>query len=560
MQADALLPATPAGSRPARDALLVAVLALVVRLLALLEVRGSLWNEVLLGDARHFAAWGEQIAAGNWLGSEVFYQAPLYPYLLGLLTWLFGSAQLPVQLLQITCAALAIGVLTRATARAFSPGVGRIAGGLLALYGPALWYDLQVEKTSLAVSLTVLLSAFLLGQHASARRWFGAGLMLGALALLRENALILGIPLALASTAGAGRRRRLVALAGGVALWLLPVAVRNHALGGAFLPTTSNVGVNFYIGNGPEADGMYRPLVAGRGHPEHEREDATRIASELTGRSLTPHEVSAFWLAEAREGIAESPGRFAALLARKVRLLCDGSEIMDSVAFEVFQDESLVLRILAWLSFGLLLPLAAAGLVLACSEVGARRIGLAAGLLALSILAFFVVGRFRLGLVPLLAPLAALTLVRGHRSSRRGPALIVLLATGILCAWPLELPGDARSTSYANLASELMRRGDPLRAEAAAARAREFDRSSAEAAYNHGLALRALGRAREAREPFEEAARLEPAYEADCLAEIGAILATTGDPDGAREYLMRALSLDPHHEQAGRYLRALDGR
>src|SRR6185436_20867585 len=95
----------------------------------------------------------------------------------------------------------------------------------------------------------------------------------------------------------AGRTPRVAALAAGFALVLAPVALRNHALGGGFLPTTSNAGVNFYIGNGAEADGEYRPLVAGRGHPDHEREDARRIAQDLSGRSLTAGEVSGFWFA-----------------------------------------------------------------------------------------------------------------------------------------------------------------------------------------------------------------------------------------------------------------------
>lgn len=561
MQADAPLPAATTGPRPARDALVVASLALLVRLVALLELRGSAWNEVLLGDARHFSEWGERIAAGDWLGSEVFYQAPLYPYLLGLLARLFDSAQLPVQLLQIGLAALAAGVLTRATARAFTPLAGRIAGTLLALYGPAIWYDLQVEKTSLAVSLSALLAAWLMESAPSVRRTFGAGLALGALALLRENALVLLVPLALASLAGGpGRARRLTALLGGVALWLVPVGLRNQALGGAFLPTTSNAGVNFYIGNGLDADGMYQPLVAGRGHPDHEREDATRLARTLSGRDLAPHEVSAFWFARSGQRIAEDPAHFLALLGRKALLLCNATEIMDAVAFEVFQDESRVLRLLSWFSFALVLPLAVAGFVLARERPGARRLALAAGLVGLSIVAFFVVARFRLGLVPFLLPLAGLAVSEARVSTRKGAALASFLATALVCLWPLELPGDPRATSHANLASELLRRGDLVGAEQAAARATALDPGSPEAAFNHGLTLRHLGREREALAPFERAAVLEPSYEADCLAEIGAIRAALGDRDGAREALTRALQLEPGNPQAQRYMQALDAR
>src|SRR6185436_12349820 len=217
----------------------------------------------------------------------------------------------------------------------------------------------------------------------------------------------------------AGRTPRVAALAAGFALVLAPVALRNHALGGGFLPTTSNAGVNFYIGNGAEADGQYRPLIAGRGHPDHEREDARRIAQDLAGHELSPDGVSGFWFARAFSEIRDEPGHFAWLLAHKARLLAWHGEIMDAVALEVLEDESLVLRVLGFLSFGVLLLLALAGSVCAWGRRHAGFTLAAAALLALSILAFFVVGRFRLGLVPFLLPFAGIALFEMRSSPRR---------------------------------------------------------------------------------------------------------------------------------------------
>ena len=34
----------------------------------------------MMGDAQSYHAWAQEIAAGNWIGDDVFYQAPLYPY------------------------------------------------------------------------------------------------------------------------------------------------------------------------------------------------------------------------------------------------------------------------------------------------------------------------------------------------------------------------------------------------------------------------------------------------------------------------------------------------
>jgi len=551
----------PGGGLPARAGLGIFFLALVVRLWALTELAGSPWNDVLLGDARHFDEWGQRIAAGDWRGGEVFYQAPLYPYFLGCVYALFGHATRLVRVLQCCLGALAATWIARGTRSFASPRASVAAGCLAALYAPAIWYDLQIEKTSLATSLSAALFLVMVTRSEQRTpRWpVLAGITLGALTLLRENAAILLLPLAWAfGRERSERARRLAALAAGFALVLLPVALRNRALGGGFLPTASNAGVNFYIGNGAEADGEYRPLVAGRGHPDHEREDAHRIAEDLSGRALSPGAVSWFWFTLALGEIRDEPGHFALLLLQKLRLLAHADEIMDAVAFEVFRDESLVLRVLALLSFGVLLPLALAGAAAAWGRPHAGVTLASAALVALSIVAFFVVGRFRLGVVPFLLPFAGIALAEAWSSARRIPALGLLALGALLAFCPLPSSGDPRSTSYANLASELLRRDDAEGAERWAREARARDPGSAEAAFNLGAALRRREKLAEAVEPFTAAMRLEPAYEADCLAELGAIRALTGDPDGARELLQRALALDPQHPIARRNLEALE--
>jgi tetratricopeptide (TPR) repeat protein len=74
------------------------------------------------------------------------------------------------------------------------------------------------------------------------------------------------------------------------------------------------------------------------------------------------------------------------------------------------------------------------------------------------------------------------------------------------------------------------------------------------------VALRRQERHAEAAEPFEAAMRLEPDYAADCLAELGAIRALSGDPSRAHELLLRALALAPEHPEARRYLDSLGER
>src|SRR5580765_5882555 len=64
--------------------------ALVLRLIYLWQIAAIPLFENLAGDGRVYDEWAQRIAAGDWLGQGVFYQAPLYPYFLGVLQFVVG--------------------------------------------------------------------------------------------------------------------------------------------------------------------------------------------------------------------------------------------------------------------------------------------------------------------------------------------------------------------------------------------------------------------------------------------------------------------------------------
>src|SRR6476661_9684268 len=76
------------------------LVAFAVRLLNLWQSRHSPYFTVLMGDARGYDEWARQIANGDWLGHDVFYQAPLYPYFLGVLYRVAGRNLLVVRVCQ----------------------------------------------------------------------------------------------------------------------------------------------------------------------------------------------------------------------------------------------------------------------------------------------------------------------------------------------------------------------------------------------------------------------------------------------------------------------------
>ena len=244
-------------------------LALVVRLLHLWQLSASPFfgPHALMGDSAGYDRWAQRIAAGDWLGGEVFYQAPLYPYLLGMIYTIAGRDLAIVRLCQAVLGAGSCVLLAAAGWRFFSWRVGLVAGVLLAVYAPAIFMDATIQKSAidlflLCFLLWLLARTFpmeLAGWESvrvegwGTRTWLGIGVALAALSLSRENALVFAVAILfwlwLESRALAEPRRRWGRAAGlllvGMALVLLPVAVRNTAVGGGVHLTTSQFCPNF---------------------------------------------------------------------------------------------------------------------------------------------------------------------------------------------------------------------------------------------------------------------------------------------------------------------------
>src|SRR5436190_22230792 len=120
--------------------------ALGIRLFHIWQIRRAPFFDVLMGDARGYDAWARRIAAGEWSGRDVFYQAPLYPYFLGLIYSVAGRSLLIVRISQAVIGATACVLLGLTGWRLFSQRVGVVAGLALALYAPAIFLESLLQK------------------------------------------------------------------------------------------------------------------------------------------------------------------------------------------------------------------------------------------------------------------------------------------------------------------------------------------------------------------------------------------------------------------------------
>ena len=116
-------------------------IALVVRLVYLYQLRGTVLFSVLIGDGRVYDEWAQRIASGQGFGSDVFYQTPLYPSVLALIYRVAGHDVFAVRIVQAVWGAMSCALLALAAGCLFDRRVGVVAGFLLALYGPAVFFD-----------------------------------------------------------------------------------------------------------------------------------------------------------------------------------------------------------------------------------------------------------------------------------------------------------------------------------------------------------------------------------------------------------------------------------
>jgi tetratricopeptide (TPR) repeat protein len=588
-----ILPSSSATARDGRRTLpytaAIFAVALAVRLLHVWLLRRSPFFEALLGDARGYDEWARRIAGGEWIGTDVFYQAPLYPYFLGVIYKVFGHSLLMVRVIQAIMGAGSCALLAVAGYRFFSRRVGIIAGFALAVYAPAIFFDALLQKSVLDlffISLSLALIGGLVDDPRVPARWFGLGLAMGGLSLTRENALVFvvvilawallrrdpieaaydsnrakrtrtkgagaGPPGPNARALPAGRLRIAALFVAGLAVVLLPVAVRNYAVGGGFYLTTSQFGPNFFIGNNPQADGTYSSLRFGRGAPEYERTDATELAEHALGRTLSPAEVSSYWTDRALDFITGRPGDWLRLVGRKVLLLVNATEMLDTEAQESHAEWSWPLRIGGIFGhFGLLTPLAVIGLALCWRD--RRRLAVLyvmLGVYALSVVMFYVFARYRLPLVPMLLLFAAAGLAalpawirRPSRATLAGLAAAVV-ATAVVCNWPVLSKPLMMAITETNLAVALQAEGRIDEAEAHYERAIQLQPDYAPAYNNLGVMQRAAGRVDEAIATYERALLLKGDYP-DAHYNLANALLERNRPQEAAEHFRIALRSIP---------------
>ena len=532
---------------------------LVLRIWYFSDLTSQPWFGYPLVDALTFDRTALGILRDGYQGA--FSRPPLYPLFLAAVYSLFGHNTTAVVWVQFALGLAALVPAYRLGERWFGARAALAGVWIGACYPLRIFF----EAETLDVTLFTFLFLFATWQiwqaieKESPARMFLAGLLFGAAALTRPN-ILLALPFIAAGAAFALRVgwKKLPALgavgAMGVALAIAPAASHNWRAEGAFIPVAANGGVNFFLGNERGATGqtsvppglrweqtMVRPLRAGR--------------FSLSGQDR-------WWYARAMEEIRAAPGRWLRLLGTKTALLLSAAESSNNKALEHFTAVSFPVRHYRWW-FGVLVCLALAGLVTRPGGAAVCFASVIAGF-GVSVVLFFVSERYRLPLVPLLAPAAAagagevLSAIR-LRYWIRAAGLAALCCAAGLGVFPDWFgAGRERIDADFQMGQVFLMRNEPKRALASLEKARVSDPQNPDVLNSLGAARVSLGDLDGAESAYRQA--LELGDYGEIWFNLGVVAERRGAGHGAvaAECYRRAIAINPADGRPRANLEALE--
>lgn len=414
------------------------VLAFVVRLIYVHQFSGFPTFYHLNIDQEYYNLWAKKIVSEGLLGKEIYEMTPLYAYFLAFIYGFISSSLYVVRLIQIIFGSLTVVFIYKLAWQLFdSRRIALISGLAAVFYGVFILYDGMVMKPFLSVFLAVMSLYWLTKLDGkSPAKFLLPGALVGLLILVRENAMLLigGIPLCFFIKEGLGKAavKRSAFFVIGAVLMILPVTLRNYAVGGEFVPITSGGGEVFYMAYYEGSNGYYVPPdFIKTANPLAEHEEFRQEAIRRTGRQMTRKESSDYWSSEGFKYFRKDPGRQLYLLYRKFIVFWNFYETPDNQNLYFMRVMTPAMRYT--LGFGIIAPLGILGFFVSL-KYWRRLLVIYAFFLAYmaSVLITFYISRYRVPTVPILIIFSALYLDWLYTRLRDGSVRQLAVSLAIL--------------------------------------------------------------------------------------------------------------------------------
>ena len=239
----------------------ILLLAALLRLGAIAE-----FHSPLISDDKDYDAIARAVVHGegySFEGKPTAYRLPAYPLVLAGTYFLFGEHHYPVKILQMILDTYSCFLLYAIGKKLFSAQVGLLAAAILALFPIQILYVTHLMTETIFTTIFLLIIWRVVANESEAlnvRNDLLLGALIGIGVLFRSPIGLLPFVI-LIYRWKAGFSTRQILRSGALMflamfLVLLPWLVRNY-IEFQKVTVTSNGGVNFWIGNHPDASGSY---------------------------------------------------------------------------------------------------------------------------------------------------------------------------------------------------------------------------------------------------------------------------------------------------------------
>lgn len=525
-------------------------------------------------DVLYYQQWAQNIAGGKWLGAEVFYGMPLFPYFLAVLYRLTFANLFLIRLIHLLLGSMSCVLIYLIAKKIFSTKTAYLAAALAVTNFILIYYDWLMMPVTLIIflSLAIILALLSLDLNSKKSDWGILGVLIG-LGILSDGKFLIFFALLFGYLLTLYRQKIQHAafkiffpLLFGVVLVLSLVTLRNRLVSNDWVMVSAHGGINFYIGNNPQADGTFEnPAFL---HPDHEGhiEGPRIMAEESLKRKLKPSEVSDFWSKKGWDFIKNSPKKYADLFFRKFYLFFVENEFCHDIDLILQQKWKQALDVN---SFRVICPLAILGILATIRRN--RQTSLLVFFIASQLiftLMFFLITRHRATVLPFFIIFEAVGISWVIVEIRKRDITKLALATlafFLLFAMlrPEPVNPDLRNFLYFSKSGPIYAQwGDMKKAREQYLSALKLQPFDTNTLYNLGNTYIEEGNAPEAIKIFTKVLRLNP-LDSDALFNLAYADDQNGNTAAAKEMYTKVLELQPQsndaHFQLGNIFR-LEGR
>jgi hypothetical protein len=331
-----------------------------------------------------------------------------------------------------------------------------------------------------------------------------------------------------------------------------PCWIHNYLIARDPVFLSAHSGINFWIGNNPDANGYPRFPPGLRAGQAAMLEDSITSAETAAGRQLKRAEVSAYWAAKAKSFISQDFGGWSKLLFTKLRNFWSAFQYDDLSIITNLREQGII-----WpgLYFGVVASFALPGILLGWWYAPPSRwITAAIVLHMVALLSVFITERYRLLIVPGLLLFAAFGLSIFWRSCVAGDYrrlaiyLALLIGSTLFVSWPQRSPSLWALDAY-NSGWQALESGNLVLAEKKLQRAYAYVPANAEINFALGNLRFAQGSKKGAESFYRDTLTLDRQHRG-ALNNLGVLALDEQRLDDAEMYIRLALTYDPQNAKA----------